>query len=188
MLLSLLLNSSFSGVLPRIILLILSIFIASSSGAKPFERSSPEEEGMSSVQLQRLSQLASKYVAEGRVPGIVNLVMRNGEIVHFEAVGSRGVGDDSPASGRSVPHLLYDKAYNVCGSDAAMRRVNFALGSCHKICPRIERFEWLNKDGTLSPVEREMTMHQLLMHTAGFSYGFHAHRDPWINCMLPLTL
>ena len=38
---------------------------------------------------------------------------------------------------------------------------------------------------TPSPVEREMTMHQLLMHTAGFSYGFHAHRDPGINCMLP---
>ena len=69
--------SGYSRTIPQIILLTLSIVLASSVGAKPFERTSPEEEGMSSVQLQRLSQLASKYVAEGRVPGIVNLVMRN---------------------------------------------------------------------------------------------------------------
>ena len=88
--------SSCSWAIPRIILLTLAIFLASSVGAKPFDRSAPEEEGMSSVQLQRLSQLASKYVAEGRVPGIVNLVMRNGQIVHFEAVGNRGIDDSSP--------------------------------------------------------------------------------------------
>ena len=46
---------------------------------------------MSSVQLQRLSQLASKHVGEGRVPGMVKLVVRNGDIVHFEAVGNRDV-------------------------------------------------------------------------------------------------
>ena len=59
--------SSYDLAVPRVILLTLFIFLASNVGAKPFERSAPEEEGMSSVQLQRLSQLASKYVAEGRV-------------------------------------------------------------------------------------------------------------------------
>ena len=88
--------SGHSRAYPRIILLILSVCVASSLGAKPFERSAPEQQGMSSVQLQRLSQLASKYVGEGRVPGMVNLVMRNGEIVHFEAVGNRGVDDNTP--------------------------------------------------------------------------------------------
>ena len=42
-----------------------------------------------------------------------------------------------------------------------------------------------NEDG-LQPVERGMTMHQLLMHTAGFS-GFHLTGIQWINCMLRLT-
>ena len=180
MLLSLLLNSSFSGGLPRISLLILSIFIASSSGAKPFERSSPEEEGMSSVQLQRLSQLASKYVAEGRVPGIVNLVMRNGEIVHFEAVGSRGVGDDTPMQVDDL-FRIYSMTKPIT-SVAAMQLYEegkFQLSDpVTKFVPELKGLNVLNKDGTLSPVEREMTMHQLLMHTAGFSYGFHAHRDP----------
>ena len=180
MLRSLLLNSSCSRALPRIILLILSIFIASSLAAKPFERSSPEEEGMSSVQLQRLSQLASKYVAEGRVPGIVNLVMRNGQIVHFEAVGNRGIDDSSPMQLDDL-FRIYSMTKPIT-SVAAMQlyeQGKFQLSDpVTKFVPELQGLNVLNEDGTFSPVEREMTMHQLMMHTAGFSYGFHPYRDP----------
>ena len=164
----------------RIVLIILSVFLASSSGAKPFERSVPEEEGMSSVQLQRLSQLASKYVAEGRVPGIVNLVMRNGAIVHFEAVGNRGA-DDNTSMRLDDLFRIYSMTKPIT-SVAAMQlyeQGKFQLSDpVTKFVPELQGLNVLNEDGTLSPVEREMTMHQLLMHTAGFSYGFHPYRDP----------
>ncbi len=172
--------SSCSWAIPRIILLTLSIVLASSVGAKPFERSSPEEEGMSSVQLQRLSQLASKYVAEGRVPGIVNLVMRNGQIVHFEAVGNRGIDDSSPMQLDDL-FRIYSMTKPIT-SVAAMQlyeQGKFQLSDpVTKFVPELQGLNVLNEDGTFSPVEREITMHQLLMHTAGFSYGFHPYRDP----------
>ena len=172
--------SGYSRAIPRIILLTLSIFLASSVGAKPFERSSPEEEGMSSGQLQRLSQLASKYVAEGRVPGIVNLVMRNGQIVHFEAVGNRGIDDSSPMQLDDL-FRIYSMTKPIT-SVAAMQlyeQGKFQLSDpVTKFVPELQGLNVLNEDGTFSPVEREMTMHQLLMHTAGFSYGFHPYRDP----------
>ena len=172
--------SGYSRAIPRIILLTLSIVLASSVGAKPFERSSPEEEGMSSLQLQRLSQLASKYVAEGRVPGIVNLVMRNGQIVHFEAVGNRGIDDSSPMQLDDL-FRIYSMTKPIT-SVAAMQlyeQGKFQLSDpVTKFVPELQGLNVLNEDETLSPVEREMTMHQLLMHTAGFSYGFHPYRDP----------
>ena len=172
--------SGYSRAIPRIILLTLSIVLASSVGAKPFERSSPEEEGMSSVQLQRLSQLASKYVAEGRVPGMVNLVMRNGQIVYFEAVGNRGIDDSSPMQLDDL-FRIYSMTKPIT-SVAAMQlyeQGKFQLSDpVTKFVPELLGLNVLNEDGTLSPVEREMTMHQLLMHTAGFSYGFHPYRDP----------
>ncbi len=172
--------SGHSRAYPRIILLILSVFVASSLGAKPFERSAPEQQGMSSVQLQRLSQLASKYVGEGRVPGMVNLVMRNGEIVHFEAVGNRGVDDNTPMR-RDDLFRIYSMTKPIT-SVAAMQlyeQGKFQLSDpVTKFIPELQSLNVLNEDGTLSPVEREMTMHQLLMHTAGFSYGFHPYRDP----------
>ena len=172
--------SSYNSAVPRVILLTLFIFLASSVGAKPFERSAPEEEGMSSVQLQRLSQLASKYVAEGRVPGMVNLVMRNGQIVHFEAVGNRGIDDSSPMQLDDL-FRIYSMTKPIT-SVAAMQlyeQGKFQLSDpVTKFVPELQGLNVLNEDGTFSPVEREMTMHQLLMHTAGFSYGFHPYRDP----------
>ena len=135
---------------------------------------------MSSVQLQRLSQLASKYVAEGRVPGIVNLVMRNGKIVHLEAVGNRGVDDETPMQLDDL-FRIYSMTKPIT-SVAAMQLYEegkFQLSDpVTKFVPELHGLNVLNDDGTLSPVEREMTMHQLLMHTAGFSYGFHPYRDP----------
>ena len=172
--------SSYDLAVPRVILLTLFIFLASSVGAKPFERSAPEEEGMSSVQLQRLSQLASKYVAEGRVPGMVNLVMRNGQIVYFEAVGNRGVDDSAPMQLDDL-FRIYSMTKPIT-SVAAMQlyeQGKFQLSDpVTKFVPELQGLNVLNEDGTFSPVEREMTMHQLLMHTAGFSYGFHPYRDP----------
>ena len=172
--------SSYDLAVPRVILLNLFIFLASSVGAKPFERSAPEEEGMSSVQLQRLSQLASKYVAEGRVPGMVNLVMRNGQIVYFEAVGNRGVDESAPMQLDDL-FRIYSMTKPVT-SVAAMQlyeQGKFQLSDpVTKFVPELQGLNVLNEDGTFSPVEREMTMHQLLMHTAGFSYGFHPYRDP----------
>ena len=172
--------SSYNLAVPRVILLTLFIFLASNVGAKPFERSAPEEEGMSSVQLQRLSQLASKYVAEGRVPGMVNLVMRNGQIVYFEAVGNRGVDDSAPMQLNDL-FRIYSMTKPVT-SVAAMQlyeQGKFQLSDpVTKFVPELQGLNVLNEDGTFSPVEREMTMHQLLMHTAGFSYGFHPYRDP----------
>ena len=165
---------------PRIVLLILTAFVVSIADAKPFERSGPEQQGMSSIQLQRLSQLASKYVGEGRVPGMVNLVMRNGDIVHFEAVGNRGVDDNTPMRLDDL-FRIYSMTKPIT-SVAAMQiyeQGKFQLSDpVTKFVPELQGLNVLNKDGTLSPVEREMTMHQLLMHTAGFSYGFHPYRDP----------
>ena len=165
---------------PRIVLLILTAFVVSIADAKPFERSAPEQQGMSSIQLQRLSQLASKYVGEGRVPGMVNLVMRNGDIVHFEAVGNRGV-DDNTSMQLDDLFRIYSMTKPIT-SVAAMQlyeQGKFQLSDpVTKFVPELQGLNVLNKDGTLSPVEREMTMHQLLMHTAGFSYGFHPYRDP----------
>ena len=165
---------------PRIVLLILTAFVVSIADAKPFERSAPEQQGMSSIQLQRLSQLASKYVGEGRVPGMVNLVMRNGDIVHFEAVGNRGV-DDNTSMQLDDLFRIYSMTKPIT-SVAAMQlyeQGKFQLSDpVTKFVPELQGLNVLNKDGTLSHVEREMTMHQLLMHTAGFSYGFHPYRDP----------
>ena len=160
----------------------LSIIFAPSTKvacAQAFEHSAPEAEGISSVQLQRLNALASEYVSQGRVSGIVNLVMRNGKVVHFEATGARGVDDETPMQ-RDDLFRIYSMTKPIT-SVAAMQL--YEQGKFHlsdpvtKFIPELTDLEVLNGAGRLVPVVRDMTMHQLLMHTTGMSYGFDAEND-----------
>lgn len=154
--------------------------VAAQCAMADFNSSMPEKQGMSAAQLERLSQLSELYVEQGRVPGIVHLVLRNGEIVHYEAVGQRGA-NDSTAMKRDDLFRIYSMTKPIT-SVAAMQlyeQGKFQLSDpVTKFVPELKNLSVLNEDGTTRPAERTMTMHQLLMHTAGFSYGFHPHRDP----------
>ena len=77
---------------------VLSVFLLVNpvTGLASLETSKPEAQGVSSEKLQRLSELSQQYVDEGRVAGIVNLVVRNGEVIHYEATGNRGADNPSP--------------------------------------------------------------------------------------------
>ena len=49
----------------------------------------PEEQGLSSEGMAKISEWAAKYVEEGKLAGMVTLVARRGDVVHFEAVKLR---------------------------------------------------------------------------------------------------
>ena len=65
------------------------LFIPLMAGAAdPLRRAQPEEVGMSSDRLARLSEVLGGDVEAGRIPGAVILVMRHGKIAYFETFGS----------------------------------------------------------------------------------------------------
>jgi len=49
----------------------------------------PEEIGLSSARLDRLTQVMRDEVARGRLPGAVALIARRGKIGYFESCGQR---------------------------------------------------------------------------------------------------
>src|SRR3990172_3636247 len=48
----------------------------------------PEEVGVSSERLERLTRLVQGWVDERRIPGAISVVARRGKVVHFETFGS----------------------------------------------------------------------------------------------------
>lgn len=159
----------------------LTVLIALSPSAlsEGFPVSSPETQGLSSERLERLSALSEKYVQEGRVSGIVNLVLRNGKVVHYEAAGQRGSDNDAAMEVDDL-FRIYSMTKPVT-SVAAMQlyeQGKFQLSDpVTKFVPELKDLKVLNDDGQFEPVTQVMTMHQLLMHTAGMSYGFNARVD-----------
>ncbi len=62
----------------------------------------PESVGMSSARLLRIGEAMQRYIDQGLVPGVVTMVARRGQVVHFEARGMRDVANQQPMTTDTV--------------------------------------------------------------------------------------
>ena len=164
----------------KVLLTLVVLVLPLAAFARPLPEVKPEREGFSSAQLGRITQITQQYVDEGKFAGVITMVARRGKIVHFEAVGNRGAEDDRPLE---KDHLfrIYSMSKPITAA-AAMQL--YEQGKFHmndpvsKFVPELKGLTVLSSDGERAAVAREMTMQQLLTHTAGFSYGFNPKGDP----------
>ncbi|MCZ6619533.1 MAG: serine hydrolase [Gammaproteobacteria bacterium] len=132
-----------------------------------------ESVGMSTERLARITELSQRYVDEGKLAGVLTMVARNGKIVHFEAVGHRGVDDSRPLE-KDALFRIYSMSKPITAVAAMIlyEEGKFQLRDpVSKFLPELKEMEVI-KDGEAVPLGKSITMQQLLSHTAGFSYGF----------------
>ncbi len=72
----------------------LALPLAAIAGAVP--RATPEEVGLSSERLGRITEVARRHIEAGDVSGVVTLVARRGHIAHFEAQGFLDIESQTP--------------------------------------------------------------------------------------------
>ena len=150
----------------------------SAAQAEDLVVAAPAEAGMSAQRLGRITAMSQRYVDAGQLAGVVTLVARNGKIVHFEAVGQRGVDDPTPLEKDDL-FRIYSMSKPITAVAAMMlyEEGKFHLNTpVSEFVPELAGLEVL-VDGERVPVEQEMTMRQLLTHTTGLSYGFNPN-DP----------
>ena len=164
----------------RSFLIVALIMVTAGAQAKSLSNTKPERVGMSSERLQRMSEMSQRYVDEGRVAGIVNIVARNGKVVHFQATGNKGIDDPRPLQKDDLFRIYsMTKPITATALMQLYEQGKFHLSDpVHKFVPELKDVQVLNEDGELVPVERPMTMQQLLTHTTGMSYGFNPANDP----------
>ena len=134
----------------------------------------PENMGMSSERLERITELSKEYINDFNIPGIITIVSRKGKIVYYNAFGNRDVQGENK--------LLKDDLFRIYSMTKPVTAVaimqlyeqgKFKLNDpVSKFLPELEDLKVLNEDGDLESISTTMSMHHLLTHTAGFSYGF----------------
>ncbi len=62
----------------------------------PLPRAIPEDIGLSTAGLARLSRVMTGEVERGRVPGAVALIARRGQLAYFESFGMRDPAGAAP--------------------------------------------------------------------------------------------
>src|SRR5690242_13497272 len=86
-------------------ILLLSLALALfplATGAQSLGPASPEQVGMSSQRLAKITTVFKKEIDEGRIPGAVVAVARKGKLVYYESFGARDKATGAPMTKDSI--------------------------------------------------------------------------------------
>ena len=153
--------------------------------AQSFEMVTPEEAGFSDVRLERLSELLNSYSEQQRISGGVALVLRDGKAVFFESFGKRDVEADADMPKDAIFRIASQTKAIVSVGVMVLQEEGHLLISdpVSKYLPEFANTKVAVRydDGGYDVVDskRQITIRDLLMHTAGIGYGWGVAADQW---------
>ena len=138
----------------------------------------PEEVGLSSERLQRISPVMRSYVDRGKLAGVMTMIARRGKVVHFEKFGHKDIAADKPMEFDTI-FRIYSMTKPITSVAIMMlyEEGRFQLNDpVSKFIPEfkdLKVFKNETEDGIeLAYTKREMTIRDLLTHTSGLTYGW----------------
>jgi CubicO group peptidase (beta-lactamase class C family) len=142
----------------------------------------PEELGFSSQRLDRIGQWVQGEVAAKRIPGAVVMVVRDGKVAYFQAVGQQDPARPDPMSRDSI-FRIYSMTKPMVSVAAMMlveegkllleAPVSRYIPSFANVKVGVEKVDAAGvKTLEIVPARRPMTVQDLLRHTSGLTYGF----------------
>ena len=147
--------------------------LVSSAFAEPLSFAKPEAVGISSSALERINDFTREQVENDRHAGFVTMVARHGKIVHFETRGTYGLDNDKPMD-KDALFRIYSMTKPITSVAVMMLYEEGRFQLTDPVVNYIPEFSRLklyeDEDGSFKP--KQITIEQLLTHTAGFSYGF----------------
>lgn len=130
------------------------------------------EVGISIERLDRLNRGMQRYIDDGLFAGIVTLVARKGQVVHL-----KGYGYQDLAAKKVIELDTIFRIYSMTKPITAValmmlfERGLFQMGDpVSKFIPEFKDTKVLGADGKLQDLEREITIHHLMLHTSGMIY------------------
>lgn len=145
--------------------------------ASPLPSCQPEDVGLSTAGLARLSAALQDRVASGHLPGAVALVARHGKIAWHEAFGLRDPVSHAPMTRESI-FRIYSMTKPIVSVGVMMLWEEGRLLLTDPIEKYLPALGGLNvgvvagDTMTLTPAAGPITVQDLLRHTSGLTYEF----------------
>ncbi len=139
---------------------------------------SPESVGLSSARLERVSEWLREQVASERLAGLSVLIGRRGRVAFFEP---RGLADR--ASGKSFNQDTIVRIYSMTKPITSVAAMMLYEEGCFQLDDPVANYlpefketqVWAGGDAPITetvPAATPMTVHHLITHTSGLTYGF----------------
>ena len=157
--------------------------------AADLSSATPQSQGLSAERLGRVHALIQAEVDGGRMPGAVVMVARKGKIVHADAIGFQ-----DKETGKPMKRDAIFRAYSMTKPMVSVLTMMMVeegklqlTDPVSKFFPAMANMKVLSNsaDGNSErvPAARQITIHDLLRHTSGLSYGefsrFTAIKGPY---------
>jgi len=151
--------------------------LATAAWAAGLPQAKPEQVGLSASRLERITEAFQAEVTKGRIPGAVVLVARQGKVAYLHSFGKR-----DPASGATMADDDIFRIYSMSKPFTAVAVMMLVeegkillSDPVSLYLPELAKREVAVSDGQggikLVPAAREITVHDLLTHTGGLTYG-----------------
>ena len=137
------------------------------------KRCTPEQVGFSSERLQRVEAMTQRYVDEGKLAGLVTLVARQGSVVQFDKYGVQDLETGDLMALDSIFRIYsMTKPITTVALMMLYEQGLFQLRDpVSQFIPAFAATKVWAGEGQLVDPAREITIYDLLTHTAGLSYG-----------------
>lgn len=155
------------------VLALLSATTAAQAQAEALPRAArPEDVGLSSAQLKRIEEVTQKHVDSGLVPGAVMLVARRGKIAWSATLGKRDVASGDAMKPDSI-FRIYSMTKPLASVAAMMLVEDGVLQVGDPVSRWLPAFRTMKVSTPSGEVDaaRQMTVQDLLRHSAGLPYG-----------------
>jgi CubicO group peptidase (beta-lactamase class C family) len=176
-------TNRFAGQCCLAVALAIGAIGAGSPAALRAEKPAVVASGFSHAGLQRLGDYIRNEVATGKIPGAIVLIQQHGHPVYFEKFGVRDVESRHPMTDDTI-FRLYSMSKPVTSVAAMMLVEDGKLKLDDPLAKYIPAFadvkvavEKRDEAGkptlALEPLQRPITIEDLLRHTSGLTYGFY---------------
>jgi CubicO group peptidase (beta-lactamase class C family) len=160
---------------------IVALVASGAAWAQSLAPAKPDEVGLSAQRLERLSQFFKQEVDQGRVPGAVLAIARKGRLAYYESFGFRDKQREATMPKDAI-FRIYSMTKPLAAVGAMMLVEEGRLQLTDPVAKYLPAFAALQVSVPktdsygkvtygLVPLDRPMTVQDLLRHTAGFAYG-----------------
>jgi CubicO group peptidase (beta-lactamase class C family) len=166
-------------------LLITTLLQTAAQKSKPIVQAPPETAGFSGDRLKRIDNALTEWVQKEWMNGGVALIIRNGKIVYYKAVGYNDLAAKTP--------LQKDAIFRIASQTKAITSVAIMIlfeegklllsDPVSKYIPSfkketvLDKFNAADTTYTTLPAARDITIKDLLTHTSGLAYAQIGSRE-----------
>ncbi len=147
------------------------------TGVTRLEACAATEVGLNPARLDALTQAFEREIETGLLPGMVALIARRGKIAYFESRGKLSPGGSAPMARDSI-FRIYSMTKPVVSVAVLMLAEEGRVWLHEPLSTWLPEFAQMqvgvDVGGRLEyePARAPITIHDLLRHTAGLTYGF----------------